>query len=203
MTITNDRNFDAISEHFAKKVYGGLKGRIRLAVLQQDLSEAMDQLMLNRPLRILDMGAGLAQISLSLASDHHVTVNDISTNMLDMAKDHAKSLGVYMIKYGLSLALIRHCQIIWQVSSLILSYVMHYLSGWASLKNHDFFDQYLADGGMLSLCFYNPASKIYRNFNHGKFYQLNTPRPADDKSLTPNHPVAPRYRRSMANCSLL
>ena len=51
--------------------------------------------MLNRPLRILDMGAGLAQISLSLASDHHVTVNDISTNMLDMAKDHAKSLGVY------------------------------------------------------------------------------------------------------------
>ncbi|STY82307.1 putative S-adenosyl-L-methionine-dependent methyltransferase [Moraxella veridica] len=43
---------------------------------------------------------------------------------------------------------------------------------------------------MLSLCFYNPASKIYRNLIMGNFYQLNTPRPADNKSLTPNHPVA-------------
>ncbi len=37
MTITEDRNFDPITEHFVKKVYGGLKGDIRLAVLKRDL----------------------------------------------------------------------------------------------------------------------------------------------------------------------
>ena len=190
MTITNDRNFDAISEHFAKKVYGGLKGRIRLAVLQQDLSEAMDQLMLNRPLRILDVGAGLAQISLSLASDHPVTVNDISTNMLDMAKDHAKSLGVYDQVRFITCpyqALSNH--LAGEQFDIILC---HALLEWLGEpeKIMTFFDEYLADGGMLSLCFYNPASKIYRNLIMGNFYQLNTPRPADDKSLTPNHPVA-------------
>ena len=54
----------------------------------------------------------------------------------------------------------------------------------------DFFDEFLADGGALSLCFYNPASLIYRNLVMGNFYQLDKPKPADNKSLTPNNPVS-------------
>ncbi|NBK21319.1 MAG: hypothetical protein EOM68_04760 [Spirochaetia bacterium] len=34
-----DRNFDASADHFEKKVYGGLKGEIRLAVLRRDIFE--------------------------------------------------------------------------------------------------------------------------------------------------------------------
>ena len=72
-----DRNFDPIAEHFAKKVYGGLKGDIRLAVLRQDIFEWVTNQ--NRPLRILDIGAGLAQISIDLASrGHEITVNEIA-----------------------------------------------------------------------------------------------------------------------------
>ena len=33
----SDRSFDAIADHFEKKVYGGLKGDIRLAVLRRDI----------------------------------------------------------------------------------------------------------------------------------------------------------------------
>ena len=34
-----DRSFDTIADHFEKKVYGGLKGEIRLAVLRRDIVE--------------------------------------------------------------------------------------------------------------------------------------------------------------------
>ena len=88
MTTAEDRNFDPITEHFVKKVYGGLKGDIRLAVLKRDLSAVVSEFsqQLNRPLKILDVGAGLAQLSIELATQgHSVTINDISDNMLTEA----------------------------------------------------------------------------------------------------------------------
>ena len=59
----------------------------------------------------------------------------------------------------------------------------------------DFFDRWLADSGaekgVLSLCFYNPASFVYRNLVMGNFNLLhNKDFKADNGSLTPNHPVA-------------
>ena len=68
--IRADRSFDAIADHFEKKVYGGLKGDIRLAVLRRDIFEYSAQMSksLGRPLRILDVGAGLAQIAIDLAA---------------------------------------------------------------------------------------------------------------------------------------
>lgn len=86
----NDRNFNDIADHFAKKVYGGLKGQIRLTVLERDLSEHLP----DRPLRVLDVGAGLAQISLNLATRHDVTISDISTKMIQQAQNTASKLGV-------------------------------------------------------------------------------------------------------------
>ena len=89
---SRDRNFDEISEHFEKKIYGGLKGEIRLAVLRHDIFGWVKswQQTHNRPLRVLDVGAGLAQISIELAKDgHDVTINDISANMLEIAKQNA------------------------------------------------------------------------------------------------------------------
>lgn len=86
----NDRNFNDIADHFAKKVYGGLKGQIRLTVLERDLSEHLP----DRPLRVLDVGAGLAQISLNLATRHDVTISDISDEMLQKAQATACELNV-------------------------------------------------------------------------------------------------------------
>lgn len=86
----NDRNFNDIADHFAKKVYGGLKGQIRLAVLERDLSEHLP----NRPLRVLDVGAGLAQISLNLATRHEVIISDISDEMIQKAQTTACKLNV-------------------------------------------------------------------------------------------------------------
>ena len=194
--MTNqDRNFDDISAHFEKKIYGGLKGEIRLAVLRHDIFDWVKswQQIHNRPLRVLDVGAGLAQISIELAKDgHDVTINDISANMLEIAKQNAGEAAQTITwhtcpyqqlddkltgKYDLILC---HAVLEWLVEPKLIM---------------DFFDRWLVDDvaekGVLSLCFYNPASFVYRNLVMGNFNLLhNKDFKADNGSLTPNHPVA-------------
>ena len=199
----SDRSFDAIADHFEKKVYGGLKGDIRLAVLRRDIFDYSKQLSqtLGRPLRILDVGAGLAQIAIELATQGHtLVINDISANMLEKAKASAMQCGELFESKG-------KLDITWYVCpyqeleknlaeqtekfDLIMC---HALLEWLAepAKVMDFFDRHLAENGAISLCFYNPASFDYRNLIMGNFNLLdNTDYKADNKkSLTPNHPVA-------------
>ncbi|MDX8384000.1 MAG: hypothetical protein R8M45_07960, partial [Ghiorsea sp.] len=61
-----DTNFDDLANHFKKRIYGSRKGAIRLAVLQRDLQENIPELAENR-LKVLDIGAGMAQMSIGLA----------------------------------------------------------------------------------------------------------------------------------------
>ena len=193
-----DRSFDTIADHFEKKVYGGLKGEIRLAVLRRDIFEYSTQMSeaLGRSLRILDVGAGLAQIAIELATQgHSVVINDISANMLDKAKasaeqiDQALDIKWYVCPYqALEETLGKEEN---DKFDLILSHaLLEWLAEPAAVM--DFFDQYLTDDGALSLCFYNPASFDYRNLIMGNFNLLdNTDYKADNKkSLTPNYPVA-------------
>lgn len=193
--MNQDRNFDDISAHFEKKIYGGLKGEIRLAVLRHDIFGWVKswQQTHNRPLRVLDVGAGLAQISIELAKDgHDVTINDISANILGIAKQNAGEAAQTITwhtcpyqqlddkltgKYDLILC---HAVLEWLAEPKLIM---------------DFFDRWLVDDraekGVLSLCFYNPASFVYRNLVMGNFNLLhNKDFKADNGSLTPNHPVA-------------
>lgn len=185
-----DRNFNPIADHFAKKIYGGLKGQIRLTILEHDISETVDVLSrsLQRPLKILDVGAGLAQISLKLAKHHHCTINDISTNMIDKAKQSAANQGLDNIRFIVCPYQELPYAIQGEKFDLILCHaVLEWLGHPEQIM--DFFDQFLADAGALSLCFYNPVSLVYRNLIMGNFYQLEKTKPADNKSLTPNNPV--------------
>ena len=193
--MNQDRNFDDISAHFEKKIYGGLKGEIRLAVLRHDIFGWVKswQQTHNRPLRVLDVGAGLAQICIELAKDgHDLTINDISANMLEIAKQNAGEAAQNITwhtcpyqqlddkltgKYDLILC---HAVLEWLAEPKLIM---------------DFFDRWLVDDraekGVLSLCFYNPASFVYRNLVMGNFNLLhNKDFKADNGSLTPNHPVA-------------
>lgn len=218
----SDRNFDNIAEHFAHKVYGGLKGDIRLAVLRRDLERTVHQLsrQKQRPLRILDIGAGLAQLSIELAqAGHDVTINDISINMIAKAKQ-AAALTIYNgddddIKQGNTDDLDKYKPqtyqqqssrhpITWLVGAyqsleaqLTGSYdliLCHAVLEWLDNPKQimAFFRRWLSDTGYLSLCFYNPVSFVYRNLIMGNFNLLNNPNYTADnkKSLTPNHPVA-------------
>lgn len=180
----DDRNFDDIAEHFARKVYGGLKGQIRLAVLERDLNEHLPK----KLLKVLDVGAGLAQISLSLANAHDVIISDISASMISRAQTSAQALGVspcFIVAPYQDLP----THLVGQKFDLILCHaVLEWLAKPSEIMA--FFDEFLAEDGLLSLCFYNPVSMVYRNLIMGNFYQLERAKPSDNKSLTPNNPVA-------------
>jgi len=194
-TPRTDRSFDPIADHFEKKVYGNLKGDIRLAVLRRDIFTAIDAkgAKLGRPLRVLDVGAGLGQLVLEIAAmGHEVTINDISPNMIAKAQEKAAliepkpNINWHVCPYQ-------------DLESTLLDekfdvILCHALLEWLAKpwEVMEFFDNRLLKGGLLSLCFYNPASFDYRNLIMGNFNLLdNQNYQADNKkSLTPNHPVA-------------
>ena len=208
-----DRSFDTIADHFEKKVYGGLKGEIRLAVLRRDIFEYVAEMTeeLGRPLQILDVGAGLAQIAIELAMQgHDIVINDISANMLAKAKESFESQKTAQDSNDFSKKNLG--SIVWYVCpyqklesklaadnvvnnegkfDLILCHaLLEWLADPAAIM--DFFDHHLTDNGALSLCFYNPISFDYRNLIMGNFNLLDKVNYQADnkKSLTPNHPVA-------------
>lgn len=95
MSNGSDRNFDDLTEKFSRKVYGGLKGDVRLAVIWRDLLSVMPAINSSQPIRVLDVGGGLGQMSVRLAElGHHVTYNDVSLNMSAVAKQSANKAGV-------------------------------------------------------------------------------------------------------------
>jgi S-adenosylmethionine-dependent methyltransferase len=97
--MQKDQNFDDLAHRFQRKVYGGLKGSIRLAVLEKDLREFYPRALLpaarNKPLNILDAGGGTAPFSLGLAKlGHGVTICDLSEKMLAQAKTNFSNLNL-------------------------------------------------------------------------------------------------------------
>ena len=88
MKIKADRSFDGIAAKFQRNIYSSTKGKLRQSVLLRDLAE-LD--ILRQPTRILDVGAGQGQLSLSLAAQgHSIHLTDISGEMLQLAQQQAQ-----------------------------------------------------------------------------------------------------------------
>lgn len=190
--MSDDRNFDDLAERFQRKVYGGLKGDIRLAVLWRDLEEQVPQIHGDKPLRILDVGAGLGQLAIRLAKlGHQVTVNDISSEMLSIARESAEEAGVAgsMVWHHCPLQELSSC-----VEGTYDVVLCHAVAEWLAdpeplivqLKH------FLSEAGVLSFAYYNRHSLEYRNLIRGNFNLLKrdtfTPDPG---SLTPSNPLFP------------
>jgi len=189
--MDRDRNFDDLAERFQRKVYGGLKGDIRLAVLWRDLEQHLPDEG-ERSLRVLDVGAGLGQLAVRLAKlGHEVVVNDLSGEMLAIAKAKAEKEGVLeQIEW-------HHCplqmlpeEVQGQFDLILCHAVIEWLAEpellLRQLKN------FLTDKGTLSFTYYNRHSLEYRNLIRGNFNLLKQEKFVPDPgSLTPGNPVYP------------
>ncbi|NRH26193.1 methyltransferase domain-containing protein [Pseudomonas sp. MS19] len=181
-----DRHFDELATRFAEKIYGGAKGAIRLAVLQADLAEALP----DKPLRVLDVGAGLGHMSLWLSErGHDVTLAEPAGPMLDGARARFAEagqtatfiqapwqdlLGQLDQRYDL---VVCHAVLEWLAEPASILPVLHQLT---------------APDGMLSLAFYNKNALVYRNLLKGHFRKLRKAEFAGEKqSLTPQQPLDP------------
>lgn len=180
----SDRYFDELAARFAEKIYGGIKGDIRLAVLKADIETILP----NKSLRILDIGAGLGHISLWLAQKgHHITVSEPSATMLMKAKQQfaEKQLQATFLQQSwqqLTLEepfdlVICHAVLEWLAEPFSILSTLHRLT---------------KSNGWLSLAFYNKDALIYRNLLKGHFKKLIKQQFAGEKnSLTPQQPITP------------
>lgn len=183
----SDRHFDLLATRFAEKIYGGAKGAIRLAVLQADLTESLP----DRPLRVLDIGAGLGHMSLWLAErGHDVTLAEPAEPMLEGARQRFADAGhtatliqapwqalpdILTERYDL---VICHAVLEWLEEPFTILPVLHQLT---------------EPDGWLSLAFYNRDALIYRNLLKGHFRKMRRNTMAGEKqSLTPQQPLDPR-----------
>ena len=183
----SDRHFDQLATRFAEKIYGGAKGAIRLAVLQADLIESLP----DRPLRVLDIGAGLGHMSLWLAErGHDVTLAEPAAPMFEGARQRFADAGqtanfiqapwqalpdILTERYDL---VICHAVLEWLDEPFTILPVLHQLT---------------KPEGWLSLAFYNRDALIYRNLLKGHFRKMRKNTLAGEKqSLTPQEPLDPR-----------
>jgi S-adenosylmethionine-dependent methyltransferase len=197
---TTDRNFDDLADRFARRIYGGLKGQIRLAVLSADLTPVIERLMTDRsqPLRILDVGAGMGQLAIQFAAQgHHVTINDLSAVMLEHARAQARDAGVENHIHW-------HCGPYQELAAALhepFDLVMcHALLEWLQAPEQliPLLAPLIKPGAYLSLCFYNPVSIVYRNLIRGNFNRsvLTDQYSGDQGSLTPDNPCSLEQVRS-------
>ncbi len=180
---TKDKNFDDLANHFHKNVYNSLKGKIRLAVLKRDLEP-----FLKTPLNIIDAGGGQGFFSIELAKKHQVTICDISTEMLAMAKKQAINAGINSVNFI-------NCSIqelptkIKTDADLILC---HAVLEWMAKpdKALSYLYKCLKPNGILSLAFFNVNSIIYKNLLKGNYYKATSNDFVGIKgSLTPLNPL--------------
>ncbi len=189
MAPTEDRNFDDIADKLTRKIYGSLKGEIRLAVLERDLLPLIE---VREPMVVLDAGGGVGQFGARLAARGHRIVHcDISANMLAKAREHyaehAPDAAVEFI-HG-SIQSLRGRAL--PPFDLILC---HAVVEWLAQPRQTLavLVERLRPGGLMSTLFYNRYSLMMLYLLRGRFDKIMSDELAGwGNSLTPTNPQRP------------
>ena len=186
-----DRNFDDIAEKFSRNIYGTTKGLLRQAILWQDLDILLAE-MNDGPLRVLDAGGGEGQTAIRMAQlGHHVTLCDVSQEMLKRAQAAAEEKGVSGNMHFV------HCpvqDIAQHLASPVDLILFHAVLEWVAdpVAVLQKLWTVLRSGGALSLMFYNADGLLMHNMVAGNFDYVQVGMPKRKKrTLSPDHPRAP------------
>ncbi len=187
----SDRNFDDIAEKFSRNIYGTSKGRLRQAILWQDL-DCILQGFGTRKLRILDAGGGLGQTACKLAAmGHEVLLCDLSGEMISRAQALALEQGVSGNMHFVQSAV---QQVREHLDSPVDLILFHAVLEWIDEPEQVLAKLWecLAPGGVLSLMFYNANGLLMHNMVAGNFAYVAAGMPKRKKrTLSPDHPLKP------------
>lgn len=182
-----DRNFDGLAGRFKQQIYETPKGQLRLAMLQQDFAQHAGP-WLNSPCDILDAGGGQGQFAALLAEKgHHITLCDISADMLAYAALHLPGEGHHFVHSAIQDLPTQ----LPRTFPVVLNHaVLEWVQDGAGLINN--LHSMLAQGGLLSLMFYNFHAITWRNLMNGTFSRaLEGEYQNENNALMPNHPRKP------------
>ncbi|WP_054179130.1 tRNA uridine 5-oxyacetic acid(34) methyltransferase CmoM [Trabulsiella odontotermitis] len=187
-----DRNFDDIAEKFARNIYGTTKGQLRQAILWQDLDRLLESFG-STPLRVLDAGGGEGQTAIKMAQrGHHVTLCDISGEMISRATQVATEKGVSGNMHFEQCAVQDITQHLESPVDLIL---FHAVLEWVASPQEvlQALWSVLRPGGALSLMFYNANGLLMHNMVAGNFDYVQAGMPKKKKrTLSPDYPREPQ-----------
>jgi len=187
-----DKNFDDLSEQFARNIYDQPKGKIRLEVLWQHLQKVFPESTNSSALRVLDAGCGMGHIAIRLAEQgHEMTLCDVSQKMLQ----HSEK--VFQKKSLKDSARFIHSSLQGLPSDLKYFDLItcHAVVEWLDDPQQALSELFnrLAPGGILSLMFYNKTSLVMRNLIRGNLYKVASGEFSGEAGgLTPTQPLEPQ-----------
>jgi len=187
-----DRNFDDIAEKFSQNIYGTTKGRIRQAILWQELDALLTTLPAG-PLSVLDAGGGEGQTGCGIAAlGHQVLLCDLSAEMLTRARRLAEEKGV---SDNMQFKQISAQQVGQHLDTPVDLVLFHAVLEWIAEPQQALRALYdtLKPGGILSLMFYNINGLLMQTMVLGNFGYLQAGLgKRKRKTLSPDYPRDPQ-----------
>lgn len=165
-----DVSFDNIASKFDKSIYGTTKGQLRHEMLIYNLDFVWKYLP-QQP-RMLDAGGGTGEFTRELLRySDHVTLNDISADTLDVARDklNEPSLGDKNLRFHHGP--IQSLDIAEKFDFISCHAVFEWLQEPKQVLKHLF--NLLNNGGYLSLSFFNQDANLFGNLLYGNFDLIN------------------------------
>jgi len=185
----NDKNFDELSEQFARNIYQQPKGKIRLEVLWWHLQKVFPELSAFPGMRILDAGCGMGHIAIRLAElGHEMTLCDISKLMLQHTEQVFQERDLKNSSTFIHSSLQALPDNLKRFDLIVCHAVVEWLDDPQQALSELF--ERLAPGGRLSLMFYNRNSLVMRNLIRGNLYKVASGEFSGEAGgLTPTQPL--------------
>ncbi len=187
---SQDRYFEGFDQRFANNIYNTNKGRLRLALLEAQMREALPQTFQQQSLKVLDLGAGLGHMSGFMAKlGHEVTLVEPSKDMFNAACDNLKSQ-----PYFDQLTLVQQSAQEFEATEPFDLIICHAVLEWTHQPQQIIqkISTLLKPSGLVSLAFYNQHSIHIANAIKGNLRKLKRGDIAGDGTgLTPINPLFP------------
>lgn len=189
-----DRIFNGVSDRFLRNIYGTRKGEVRLALLWRDFEATLPGLVSgDTPMSILDIGAGIGQLSCRLAAlGHAVTLAEPAEEMRQLARRYWREQGQDIDRVTLLSATAQelsenHPPAQFVMAHALLEWLAEPLSVLPSMCAQ------VLPGGCLSLMFYNRHAAAWSNLMQGNLERVrNGYLRGRRKSLAPISPLVPQ-----------
>lgn len=188
-------SFDGIANKFDQNIYGTTKGKLRHQLLLHFLSPYINA----SPMHILDLGGGTGMMSAEFAKKgHHVTLLDISNDVLDIAKQRLRpySSAQFILGELATLPPEHHNKYDFVICHAVLEWLVDPLPALLEMR------KLLTIGGRMSLSFFNYDAKVFSNLLYTNFDYVDKGLPTKNNvRLNPHNAQKPKDVLAVLNSS--